>query len=77
MPNSRTQRRLRLIQALEIIVRESGNTHGFSADRWINEGLRTQSPALGNRPPREYLDSDERCEVLIRLLRQIQSGAYV
>lgn len=77
MPNSRTQRRLRLIQVLEIIVQESGNAHGFSATRWINEWLRTPNLALRNRLPGEYLDSDEGCELLVRLLRQMQSGAYV
>ncbi|WP_201314350.1 MbcA/ParS/Xre antitoxin family protein [Dyella sp. EPa41] len=59
-----------------VIVSESGEPAGFDAARWLDDWLHHPVPALGKKLPIDYLDSDAGCELLVQLLRQMQSGAY-
>ncbi|WP_266170767.1 MbcA/ParS/Xre antitoxin family protein [Dyella subtropica] len=70
------ERRLRLLEIVQMVVLESGNLEDFDAAAWLDDWLRHPVPALSNNLPAEYLKSDEGCQVLIQLLGQMRSGAY-
>ncbi len=76
MPDLQAERRQQLIQTVQTIVCESGEPAGFDAARWLDDWLRHPLPALGGRSPVECLDSDDGHQMLIQLLRQMQSGAF-
>jgi hypothetical protein len=76
MPNLQAERRQQLVQTVQTIVCESGEPEGFDAARWLDDWLLRPLPALGGRVPVDYLESDEGCQVVIQLLRQMQSGAF-
>jgi putative toxin-antitoxin system antitoxin component (TIGR02293 family) len=66
----------RLIGQVERIVAESGNPEGFDAARWTADWLQEPNPALGGRPPGEYMDTADGRELVSRLVARMQSGAY-
>lgn len=65
-----------LIAQVRRIVEESGDPAGFDAARWVADWLRAPAPALGGRPPVEYMDTAEGRAIVSRLVAQMQSGAY-
>lgn len=70
------ERRRQLIQTVDAIVQASGDPKGFDPAAWVDRWLHSPAPALGDKLPRDYLGSDEDYQILIQLLRQMQSGAY-
>jgi len=69
--------RSKLISVAQMIVEESGDTGNFDAGVWIDNWLDQPMPALDWKKPVEYLHTDEGCELLARLLRQMQAGVFV
>lgn len=69
----------RFLAQVEQMVRESGDPErasNFDAADWLAAWLASPTPALGGRPPAEYLHSPEGCDLVSRLLGSQQSGAY-
>ena len=66
----------RLTRLVETVVRESGDPTGFDAERWVAAFLDASSPALGGRPPREFLDTSDGRAIVFRLVMQMQTGTY-
>jgi putative toxin-antitoxin system antitoxin component (TIGR02293 family) len=66
----------RLISQVRRVVWESGNPTGFDAPLWVAHWLRTPVPALGGRPPMQFMDTAEGRAVVFQLVEQMQSGAY-
>ncbi|WP_407279182.1 MbcA/ParS/Xre antitoxin family protein [Aromatoleum evansii] len=67
---------LRLVEAVDDMVRATGQDKAFDAPRWIGDWLASPCPALGGRHPAALTDTLEGFRVLERLLSQMQSGAY-
>lgn len=58
------------------MVDESGGTDDFDAAAWLSDWLEHPLPALGGRPPAEYLDTIAGQEVIRNLLLQMQGGSF-
>jgi hypothetical protein len=61
---------------VERIVAESGTGTPFNASVWLENWLIRPAPALGGRIPAELLAEPGGFDLVIGLLRQMQSGAY-
>jgi uncharacterized protein (DUF2384 family) len=66
----------KLVELALTIVKESGHTGHFDADRWIERWLYRVHPALGLKRPIDLMDTAEGRELTVRLLAQQQSHAY-
>jgi len=66
----------RLVGQVEAIVKQSGNSVGFDAGRWVGDWLQRPLPALGGKKPAEFMDTMEGQNLVARFLAQSQSGAY-
>lgn len=58
------------------MVRDSGEGSDFDAAAWLGQWIQQSVPALGNRPPAEFLDTAIGQQSVMQTLRQIESGAY-
>lgn len=58
------------------MVRANDDSREFDSAAWVDRWLQSPVPALGDKLPLDYLGSDEDCQILVQLLRQMQSGAY-
>lgn len=76
MDMSSSDRYQELLRLVKVIVSESGEPAGFDAAHWLDDWLRHPVPALGEKLPIDYLDSDEGWSLLAQLLRQMQFGVY-
>lgn len=76
MANNKDQCRRRLIAIAQQIVAESDNAAGFDATAWVDEWLKQPLPAIGGQSPEDYLGAGGTCDLLDKILRQAQSGAY-
>jgi hypothetical protein len=65
-----------LVLLVEQIVQESGRPNELDTSRWIEEWFHQAIPALGSRPPSDFLNSDEGRELIRSLIKRMQSGAY-
>lgn len=65
-----------LVSLVQSIVAESGEPKGFNAARWVAKWIDTPLPALGGVEPSKMLKTPDGKQLVIRLLRQAQSGAY-
>ena len=66
----------RLVGQVQTIVEESGNPEGFAAAKWLAGWLDRPLPALGGKPPAEFMDTADGRALVSDLLAQQQSGAY-
>jgi putative toxin-antitoxin system antitoxin component (TIGR02293 family) len=66
----------RLVGQVEAMVRESGESEGFDAARWLAEWLERPNPALGRKRPAEFLDTADGRVLVSDLLSRMNSGAY-
>jgi len=67
----------KLISVVQAIVEESGDARNFDAAAWVDSWLKQTVPALNWKTPADYLYTDEDCDRLILLLRQMQAGVFV
>ena len=64
-----------LIDTVEKIVVQSGNSANFDAASWVDQWVTELLPALGETPW-DHIQAGKDCELLARLLLQAQSGSY-
>ena len=76
MQSNEQANRVRLISAVQAIVRESGDPRDFDAAAWVDDWSKQALPALGGKTPAEHLHTHEGCDLLIHLLRQMQAGVF-
>jgi putative toxin-antitoxin system antitoxin component (TIGR02293 family) len=66
----------KLVGQVQTLVNESGDPEGFDAARWLAQWLERPMPALGGRPPAEYMDTAEGQQIVAGLLERTRGGAY-
>ena len=67
---------LRIIQSVEDMVANGGDSLSFDAPRWTVNWFARPCPALGGRRPADLADTLEGYRVLNQLIAQLSSGAY-
>ena len=67
----------RLIQQVELLLRESGNTEPFDAAAWVDRWLQRPNHALGGAAPELYLNTPEGEALLFSLIGAMASGSYM
>ncbi len=71
------QGRAVLVEQVETLLRESGNSEPFDAKAWLNRWLTRPNHALGNANPEAYLDTPEGLAVLSGLIGAMYAGSYM
>lgn len=66
----------RLVGQVFTVVKESGNSDGFDAARWVAAWLDRPLQALGGRHPAEFMDTADGRGIVSDLIARMQSGAY-
>ena len=66
----------RLVGQVEVMVKESGNSAGFNAGKWLAHWLDQPLGALNGEKPSSYMDTSEGQALVSSLLLQIQHGTY-
>jgi putative toxin-antitoxin system antitoxin component (TIGR02293 family) len=66
----------RLVGQAQSLVKESGRQEEFDAATWVSAWLDRPLPALGGKPPGEFMDTADGRMLVADLLSQEQSGAY-
>jgi uncharacterized protein (DUF2384 family) len=69
--------RERLIQQVEILLSESGNTEPFDAAAWVDRWLQRPNHALGGAAPELYLNTPEGEALLSSLIGAMAAGSYL
>ena len=67
----------RLINQVELLLRESGNTEPFDAAVWVDRWLRRPNHALGGAAPERYLHTPEGEALLSNLIGAMAAGSYL
>ncbi|MFM9099959.1 MAG: MbcA/ParS/Xre antitoxin family protein [Cyanobium sp.] len=67
----------RLIQQVELLLRESGTTEPFDAPAWVDRWLQRPNHALGGAAPELYLHTPEGEAVLAGLIGAMAAGSYL
>ena len=67
----------RLIQQVELLLRESGNTEPFDAAAWVERWLRRPNHALGGAAPELYLHTPGGEALLSSLIGAMAAGSYM
>ena len=66
----------RLVGLVRNVVEQSGNVEGFDAARWTAEFLERPNPALGGKPPGDFMDTADGRGLVESLILQQQAGTY-
>jgi hypothetical protein len=69
--------RERLIQQVEVLLRESGHAEAFDAAAWVDRWLRRPNHALGGAAPELYLRSSGGEALLSGLIGAMAAGSYL
>lgn len=67
----------RLLEQVNLIVAQSGVHTGFDSRRWLTEWLELPLAALDGEKPADYMATEAGIQLVLSLLAQMQSGAYV
>ena len=67
----------RLIQQVELLLRQSGNSEPFDAAAWLDRWLQRPNHALGGAAPELYLNTPEGEAVLSSLIGAMAAGSYL
>jgi uncharacterized protein (DUF2384 family) len=69
----------RLLRQLDEILKEGASDHArdFDARAWLLRWLDRPQPALGGKPPRDLVESDDGFRAVSRLLGASISGVYL
>ena len=67
----------RLIQQVELLLRESGHFEGFDASAWVDRWLHRPNHALGGAAPELYLHTPGGEALLGRLIGAMAAGSYL
>ena len=65
-----------LIGQVEEMVARSGNPTGFDAAKWVAQWLEQPLPALGGKPPAEWMDTAAGRRLVSDTVARMESGAY-
>lgn len=65
-----------LVGQVEQMVQRAGTPEGFDAGQWLGQWLDAPVSALGDRPPAEFLDTNDGARLVAQLLAQMETGAY-
>ena len=69
--------RARLIQQVQLLLRESGNTEPFDAAAWVERWLRRPNHALGGAAPEIYMHTPQGEALLSNLIGAMAAGSYL
>ena len=69
--------RARLIEQVQLLLRESGNTEPFDAAAWVERWLRRPNHALGGAAPELYLHTPGGEALLSSLIGAMAAGSYM
>jgi hypothetical protein len=69
--------RARLIEQVQLLLRESGNTKPFDAAAWVERWLRRPNHALGGAAPDLYLHTPQGEALLLSLIGAMAAGSYL
>jgi hypothetical protein len=69
--------RARLIEQVQMLLRESGNTEPFDAAAWVERWLRRPNHALGGAAPEHYLHTPQGETLLSNLIGAMAAGSYM
>ena len=69
--------RARLIEQVQLLLRESGNTEPFDAAAWVERWLRRPNHALGGAAPELYLHTPQGEALLFNLIGAMAAGSYM
>jgi len=69
--------RARLIEQVQMLLRESGNTEPFDAAAWVERWLRRPNHALGGAAPKLYLHTPQGEALLFNLIGAMAAGSYM
>jgi hypothetical protein len=67
----------RLIQQVELLLRESGTTESFDAAAWVERWLHRPNHALGGGAPELYLHTPGGEALLSNLIGAMAAGSYM
>ena len=67
--------RARLIEQVQMLLRESGNTEPFDAAAWVERWLRRPNHALGGAAPELYLHTPQGEALLSNLIGSMAAGS--
>ena len=67
----------RLIQQVELLLRESGTTESFDAAAWVGRWLHRPNHALGGAAPELYLHTPGGEALLSSLIGAMAAGSYM
>ena len=67
----------RLIQQVELLLQESGNSEPFDAAAWVDRWLQRPNHALGGAAPEIYLNTPEGEALLSSLIGAMAAGSYL
>lgn len=66
----------KLVGQVQTMVERSGDPAHFNAAHWVARWLDEANPALGGRPPADYMDTLAGQELVSSLLLKAETGAY-
>jgi hypothetical protein len=69
--------RVRLIQQVELLLRQSGNTEPFDAAAWVDRWLQRPNHALGGVAPELYLNTPAGEALLANLIGAMAASSYL
>ena len=67
----------RLIQQVELLLRQSGNNEPFDAATWVDRWLQRPNHALGGAAPELYLSTPAGEALLSNLIGAMAAGSYL
>jgi hypothetical protein len=67
----------RLIQQVELLLRQSGNSEPFDAAVWLDRWLQRPNHALGGAAPELYLNTPAGEALLANLIGAMAAGSYL
>ena len=67
----------RLIQQVELLLQESGNSEPFDAAAWVDRWLQRPNHALGGAAPELYLNTPAGEALLSNLIGAMAAGSYL
>lgn len=66
----------RLVGQVQEMVAQSGDPTDFDAASWVAQWLQSPLPALGGRPPAEFMDTADGQALVSTAVARMQTGAY-
>jgi len=67
----------RLIQQVELLLCQSGNSESFDAAAWVDRWLQRPNHALGGAAPELYLNTPAGEALLANLIGAMAAGSYL